>query len=451
MKARFVFALIGVLFWGCCFTRNLLKDPEPGKQQFIRDEHGRICIYHGVNVSNSAKHSGEIQHFNRGRADTAWCQPEDFQRLSTWGFNLIRHIWQWEAIEPQPNQFDKAYVQRQVKRIDWAGRYGISTIVDLHQDLFCQKFCGNGFPEWTIPDNVGTFGGCTTPWNLAYLDTVVLKSYHHFWNTDSLQDKYVALIDSVFSWVDKIPNVIGVDVMNEPIPDMSGKFERVKLTNLYNRIQQMHKAKGYKKLIFFEPWMSTSVGIPTCLKFKAGPGTVYFPHYYDMFVDAQKPYGAANYALMKRAIAIKVREAQMFGSPIMYGEFGATPNYLDYLGDLLNVFDQYRIGWTYYTYDLPQHSGFAFIDENKNLNATGHVLVRVYPMKIAGNNPMYGIVGKEFTLTFDRIETTQPTVIFIPEGLQITVETAGQYEQSGQYLLYTSTAETKQSVRVKWQ
>jgi endoglycosylceramidase len=443
-------SLATLLISSCCFTCRFFKDPEIDKQQFIRDEFGRICIYHGVNISNFSKHSGDTtgNYLSRGKPDTCWQQPDDFYKMKTWGFNLSRMIWQWEAIEPQKDQLNKAYIQRQLKRIEWANLYDVQVIVDIHQDLYAQKFCGNGFPEWTIRDEGQVFEGCKEPWNLAYLDPAVIASYDNFWNNDTLQDKYVAMIDSVFRWVDTISNVIGVDVMNEPIPDLSGKFERVKLTRLYTRIQDLVKAKGYRKLIVYEPWMSTSTGIPSCLKFEASAGTVYSPHYYDMFVDAQKPYGSANYEVMKKAIAVKVREAQEFKSPILYGEFGATPNYLDYLKDLLNEFDRYSVGWTYYSYDLPQHSAFAFIDENKNPRQTLSVLVRVYPMKIAGNKPVYNTSSNQFLLSYEKIETNQPTVIFIPEGLTITVETAGKYERSGQYLLYTNTAEIKQSIKV---
>jgi len=444
-------SMMVLLGMGCCYTCKLLKEPEPDQRQFLRDEYGRICIYHGVNINNACKSTGEPSgFFGRGRADTAWQQSEDFQRMISWGFNVGRMLWHWEAIEPQRGQFNKVYVQKKIKQIEDAGNFGIQAIVDIHQDLYTQRFCGNGFPDWTVRADGKVFEGCKEPWNLAYLDPAVITAFNNFWNNDTLQDLYVAMIDSVFRWVDKIPNVLGVDVMNEPIPDLSGKFERVKLTRLYTRIQNMVKAKGYKKLVIYEPWMSTSTGIPSCLKFAAGPGTVYSPHYYDMFVDAGKPYGPINHEIMKKAIAIKVREAQEFGSPIIYGEFGVIPKYLDFLGDLLDEFDRYGAGWMYYSYDYPQHCAFAFIDENKNPGPTLSALVRVYPMKIAGNNPEYGINGKTFTLKYDKIDSSQPTVIFVPETWEITVETAGQYERSGAYLLYTNTGGLKQTVKITW-
>lgn len=438
-----------IILSSCCYSVKIFKQPDMSKQEYIRDEFGRICIYHGVNISNFTKNSGKPSgYYNRGVADTCWQQPEDFCSLSTWGFNLTRLLWHWEAIEPQKNIFNKEYIHKQIERIKWAANYDIQVVVDIHQDLYTQKFCGNGFPEWTVLNNSILFNGCTDPWNLAYLDKAVLTAYHNFWNNKELQDKYVDMVDSVFKWVDTIPNVLGVDIMNEPFPDMSGKFERKKLTNLYNRIHNMVKEKEYKKLIFFEPWMGTSTGIPTCLKIKGGPGTVYYPHYYDAFIDEKREYKEENKILLKKAIPIKVQESQKFKSPLLYGEFGATPKDLNYLNDLINEFDFYNIGWTYYAHDLPQYSSFTFIDENKNPNAIFSVLHRVYPMKIAGDAPVYYLKDKAFYLSYNKSKASNSTIIYIPPNLNISVETSGEYNIIGNYLYYTNTNEIPQSIKI---
>lgn len=31
-----------------------------------------------------------------------------------------------------------------------ANKYGINVLLDAHQDLFNRKFCGEGFPDWTV-------------------------------------------------------------------------------------------------------------------------------------------------------------------------------------------------------------------------------------------------------------------------------------------------------------
>lgn len=446
--------VVGLMLVNCCVIGKYLKEPDPADQKFLRDEYGRILILHGVNVSNFSKHSGEPSgYFNRNKGDTCWQRPEDFTRARNWGFNAVRHIWSWETLEPTQGTFNDYYIDRKLKRIRWMATESLYVIVDLHQDIYAQKFCGNGFPEWMIRDEGKEFGGCRDPWNLAYLDTAVLTTWDNFWNNDTLQDKYIEMIDHVFSLVDTIPNVLGIDVMNEPFPDMSGKFERKKLTRLYKRIYEMRKEKGYKKLIFFEPWMSTSAGIGTCLREFGDEGIIYFPHYYDMAIDAKKPYGTANKLYMDRAVPAKVYEAEYFGAPIFFGEFGvtsATEGYMNYLKDLLNVFDKYRCGWFYWSYDLLRYNDYSFIDNDKQPLPKLGLLSRVYPQKIAGDDPTYKINGNKFTLFYTKINIDQPTVIFIPEGLDITVRTDGEYEQQGRCLLYTNTGEEFQSITITW-
>lgn len=34
--------------------------------------------------------------------------------------------------------------------INMAGKHGIYTLIDFHQDLIAEKFCGDGIPTWLI-------------------------------------------------------------------------------------------------------------------------------------------------------------------------------------------------------------------------------------------------------------------------------------------------------------
>jgi endoglycosylceramidase len=38
------------------------------------------------------------------------------------------------------------------KLINNAGRHGIYTLIDYHQDLMSEKFCGDGVPTWLATD-----------------------------------------------------------------------------------------------------------------------------------------------------------------------------------------------------------------------------------------------------------------------------------------------------------
>ena len=38
-----------------------------------------------------------------------------------------------------------------VDLVNLAGKYNIYTLVEYHQDLFSEKFCGDGVPLWAVP------------------------------------------------------------------------------------------------------------------------------------------------------------------------------------------------------------------------------------------------------------------------------------------------------------
>jgi endoglycosylceramidase len=403
-----VFVLILALaFCNCSYLKSLFLQPNKSNITYIRDDLGRIIIYHGLNVSNYAKHS------DGGKAGLTWHEKKDFDRATDeWGFNLIRYLFFWEAFEPIENLYNDSYYKATIEKIQ---EIKSDVILDVHQDIYSQKFSGDGFPAWTIHDGGKKFT-LRQPWSLNYLEQPVIDSYTYFWKDSILQDKYLKMLKRVMVMVDSLPNVIGVDVMNEPFPGLTLHFEEKCLTNFYNKIQNMAHEMNFKKKIFFEPWMYTSGGLPTKLKFKPDSNCIYVPHYYDPFCHEGGPYKDVNQSLMIRLLKNKVAEAEIFKVPMTLGEFGISPrvpNYLNYLRDALNITDQYCFGWTYYGFDRTSSDEFGIINDSLQEMPNMQWLVRVYPQKIAGDNPSYSYDKNHFTLEFDA-KGNSPSQIFIP-------------------------------------
>ena len=70
-----------------------------------------------------------------------------------WGFNLVRFLVFWDAVEPVPGQYDGAYLDRVEQRLDWFHEAGILVLLDMHQDVYARRFCCDGAPEWAIRDD----------------------------------------------------------------------------------------------------------------------------------------------------------------------------------------------------------------------------------------------------------------------------------------------------------
>ena len=100
-----------------------------------------------------------------------------------------------------------------------AGRYGIYTLLDMHQDVYNKSFRGEGAPDWAVCTDgvpiVPTGGRWSNNYSNPQLDTAV----HHFWTNDvvgNLQGQFDLVWATVASHFKNDPWVVGYDPYNEP-------------------------------------------------------------------------------------------------------------------------------------------------------------------------------------------------------------------------------------------
>lgn len=80
---------------------------------------------------------------------------EHFARLRAWGFNCLRLLTTWEAVEHGgPGHYDEAYLDYFAQICAMAGTYGFYVFVDFHQDGWSRMSGGDGAPGWCF-DAVG--------------------------------------------------------------------------------------------------------------------------------------------------------------------------------------------------------------------------------------------------------------------------------------------------------
>lgn len=204
---RYILACFIVLICtSCSYLSQFGTIPVASRHQYITDTLDRICIYHGVNVSN----------INKQPPFLPWQRHSDWDSLSAWGFNVVRYLMTWEAIEAEQGKWSAAYLQQVHNDVVYLNHIGVNVVVDVHQDLYSRKFTGDGFPEWAIRDNGIPFSGPTQPWNLAYADPAVMAAFNNFWHNDTLQMQYFRVIKLLVAMFDDDSNVVGIDVFNDP-------------------------------------------------------------------------------------------------------------------------------------------------------------------------------------------------------------------------------------------
>jgi len=132
------------------------------------DALGRRVILRGVNLGGDCKvpypdgGTNFPSDFSNHREVSFVGRPfplaeadEHFSRLRAWGFNCLRLLTTWEAVEHRgPCDFDVEYLDYFATLCRMAGDYGLYVFVDFHQDVWSRMSGGDGAPGWLF-DKVG--------------------------------------------------------------------------------------------------------------------------------------------------------------------------------------------------------------------------------------------------------------------------------------------------------
>ena len=204
------------------------------------DQDGRTVLLHGVNlVYKVPPYEVEVQGTGRNVLT-----PHEAQRIAQLGFNVVRLGIIWKGLEPGtdpindaaictpgdprtpgPNQFNtpvfNAYMDRLEATVSLLARYGISSLIDMHQDVYNEAFGGEGAPNWAVC----TDGVVPRPrrhvhnWSVNYAGPGVGVAYDHFWKNDvvgDLQGQFDQLWTRIAARFRGNPWIVGYDPFNEP-------------------------------------------------------------------------------------------------------------------------------------------------------------------------------------------------------------------------------------------
>ncbi|MCR2823490.1 cellulase family glycosylhydrolase [Lederbergia panacisoli] len=188
-----------------------MRGPVKTNGDRFTDKLGRQVVLHGVNMVCKDRSQNYIG---------SWSE-KDFEKIKTWGLNVIRLGVIWDGIEPEPGIYDDDYIEKLQQLIQMANQYNLFVFLDMHQDLFSSEF-GDGAPAWaTITDGEMYEPGHV--WSDAYLfNGAVQKAFDHFWNNTpgpdgiGIQDHFIKAWGYLVEKLHHEPNVIGYDLINEP-------------------------------------------------------------------------------------------------------------------------------------------------------------------------------------------------------------------------------------------
>jgi endoglycosylceramidase len=364
----------------------------------LHDVDGRVLVLRGANLANA--HKGPPYFGFHG--------PDDFARLRRdLGFNSIRFLMTWAAIEPQKGAYDEAYVAGVRQRLDWAQAAGLRVILDMHEDLYGEGFGGDGAPRWTCDEARYAAFVPAEPWFLGNLDRNLVACVDAFWNDRDLRSHFVGAWTFVAERVHDHPAVLGFDVLNEPYWGSRSMFgwESEALQPLYEEVVPAVRARAPSWVAFLEPGASRNLGIPTKLTPFPFADVVYAPHAYDTDAESGKPFDVTHERQIMDNIAALRREADALGAALWIGEYGGNAEMVGidhYMNAAHDGIDAALAGSAYWSYD--RGGGYSLVNGDGAEKPTlFDAIVRPYAERVAGAPvaASYDRATRAFTFTWD--------------------------------------------------
>jgi endoglycosylceramidase len=413
------------------------QEPVEDGTYFIRDDDGRVLILRGMNIMSSSK--ADPQRL----PDLTEADVERY--AGQWGFNAVRYLIFWDAVEPAPGEYDTSYFDKTEERLDWFAANGVHVILDMHQDVYSQHFCCDGAPEWAIEDDGLPFEQAPV-WSLNYSAAAVMAAFDNFFDYGGdypyLQDHFAGAWAAVVERFKDHPAVLGYDILNEPSPGSAysladigntpsggaaAEFDRTEFTDFYLRMIDAIRAVDPDGWIFYEPRVAAPAnGQPSFIEIlddprEGEPRLVYAPHLYSIQFEFNEEYMPETDVTLENWEANRTLETQAQEAPLLLGEWGFDPTWPGadlFMRELLDMGDRMMLNWTYWSYD-PGGWGIWERDDEGDVieRPNADALIRPYPRRVAGIPRSFGYDPdtQAFELVFDPSPSAVvPTELYIP-------------------------------------
>lgn len=412
---------------------------------FIRDEHGRAVILHGTNaVWKTGAYYPPSSIYSLGAVPTAesYFDERDAELMQELGFNVVRLGIIWKGLETERGVYDEAYLDRIQEIVEMLGEHGILTLLDFHQDMYNERFDGEGFPDWATHNEVPPTNCCGFPAN--YFTPAVMRAFDNLWmDTDGLWDAYRAAWKHVATRFAGTATLVGYDIMNEPWPGTQiATCVQPAGCPAFDTLMQAfdeHIFAGIREadegaIVWWEPNVTANDGVLNHVGTVTpiaddNNGLSY--HAYCLIGGGEIVPGLSREDDPECAISYELTfpnqaaAAARNGSALMLSEFGASDELVDIERKAVHA-DAIMSSWTYWQWGRwddptgnPAEEGMFVDDLDRTTLKTGkaNVLSRTYPQRIAGTPTPWTSAPGAFELSYSAdpaIDSeTYPTEIFI--------------------------------------
>lgn len=375
--------------------------------RWLTDARGRVVILHGFNM---------VYKVGSYRPEDSGFGKDDARFLHRHGFNTIRLGIIYKGLEPAPPGADgkpdyRAGYLRSIARTERVlAKRKVFSLLDFHQDLYNERFEGEGWPDWqTLDDGLPAQPQNGFPGN--YLTMPALqRAFDHFWANDPaegvpLQDAYAKAWKHVARRFERRPYVAGYDLLNEPWPgsvfatclNPTGcpAFDSGPLTGFSKRVIERIRRVDPTTLAFYEPNVLFDYGARTSHGDTGDPHAGFSFHPYCL--GGGGGFTAATCAASEDLVFDNADDhSARTEDALLVTEFGASDDLVD-TRRVIDLSDEHMVGWQYWHYcgcDDPTTTGpgvqAVVIDPSKpprgdNVKwAKLRLLARPFPQAVAG-------------------------------------------------------------------
>ncbi|MFL6308766.1 MAG: cellulase family glycosylhydrolase [Nitrososphaera sp.] len=262
---------------------------------WFNDDQGRYLLFRGVNFASRTKLApylpiAPLETKNLSQLDLKKeiksVEPE-LDRLRDMGFNIVRLLISWKAIEPRPNaNLDellpegKQYLTFVKEIIDELHARNLYVFLDFHQDIAHELYGGDGFPDWALATNLEhklpePSNLRDKKWMIKYITNKSVKNtLTSFWRNDLTHlegenklehfpvrthlEKTIGQTAKYFRSLNNgkgHPAILGIEPFNEPNPAGLPKeqFEKDFLVDFYRNVDLEIRRFDPDVFIFMEP------------------------------------------------------------------------------------------------------------------------------------------------------------------------------------------------------
>jgi endoglycosylceramidase len=302
-------------------------------------------------------------------------------------------------------QDDAAYLAEYDQILDAAWARGIYTVVDFHQDVYAEAFCGDGFPAWTLTNPPAPHRDCPQ-WGREYLgDPDVEAAFDRFWAQGSaVQTAMLAMWDRMIARHADRAGVVGFEVINEPGwgTQQIAAFESGTLTAFYSSVVPRMRAEAPKSLVFVDPTAFAGEAIATYMTKPSGDGIVFAPHYYPLT-------GSTHPDSVITGLTTWANVGASWNVPTFLGEFGAgqsDPNGPPFVSAHYDAMDQLGMSGTEWEYSVSADSwngeAFGLVAADGTEYPLTQALIRPYARAVAGSSiaSAFDAASRTYTLAY---------------------------------------------------